>query len=414
MMLHHLGVPCISKVREVDETLFQDDIVFYLNPLAIVRYEPSGAIVTPPMLYSSFLYIDKQLAQLLKKHQFNARGLPIHTLSLLLENQVLLSNKPSASDFREMEVKIDGLPIQVLLDVTSQCQCDCITCYHKADMGSYAPPLRTLLGRIKKLKELGLCLFEITGGEPLLRGDLSELLGYIAGIGLDFYIVTNGEHLKDIDQNLVNVLKKGLGVAVSIDGIGEVHDRLRNRPGLYAKVIQGLDFAKENGLRVYLVATLNEENIDCVPEMISIAQRYETTLHIRPTVQAGNAVVNKIKRIDLSKRLSQYLKHDNVRNGLISTKKDIPESRFYGCGIRKRISVSSHGKLFPCVMDRNRPSIDIHSCDQPALVHILAEETKNFLSKCDLCLACKINSKQSDPVCGGFCRFSWSYRKSIL
>jgi len=139
--LHHLAVPCIVRIRESDDTVCQRDDFYHLNPSAIIRYEPNGAVITPPMLYSSFLFVDEEMADLLRSRTFSGKGISNHVLSVLLENEVILANPALTQAYREMYVDVSGLPTQVLFEVTSFCNCDCITCYHKSDLDHYVPPL---------------------------------------------------------------------------------------------------------------------------------------------------------------------------------------------------------------------------------------------------------------------------------
>lgn len=407
--LHHLAVPCIVKIREADESLCQKSDMYYLNPSAIIRYEPSGAVVTPPMLYSSFLFVDREIAEMFRNRSFSGKGLPNYMLSILLENEVILTEPVLDQVYREMHVGISGLPTQVLFEVTSYCNCDCIACYHKSDLDHYIPPLDHLLMRISKLKELGVGLFEVTGGEPTSRGDLCQILTFIQQSGLHFYVVTNGEFLIDLSGETVNVLKNGLGLAVSLDGVGEVHNRVRRRSGLYGKMMQGLDFLYSEGVKIYFISTLNRENLSSAEEMITVAKRYNTTVHFRPTIKTGAAVLNKLEQVDLAKELGSLLKHPNVRNGLLNTKKIISGARYYGCGLRKRISVDSHGVLYPCVMDRSCFLGNINDYSETLLVSELEDETRRLLMQNENCRKCIHNEKAI--ICGGFCRFSNRYKK---
>jgi len=407
--LHHLAVPCIVKIRESDESLCKKSDMYYLNPSAIIRYEPSGAVVTPPMLYSSFLFVDKEMAEILMGRSFSGKGLPNYILSMLLENEVILSEPVSGQAYREMHVGISGLPTQVLFEVTSYCNCDCIACYHKSDLDHYIPSLDHLLMRISKLKELGIGLFEVTGGEPFSRDDLCQVLTYIKRLGLHFYVVTNGEFLLDSPRELIDILKNGLGLAVSLDGIGEVHNRVRRRSGLYDRMMQGLNFLYSERVKIYFISTLNRENLISAEEMIAVAKRYNTTVHFRPTIKTGAAVLNNLEQVDLAKELGALLKHPNVRNGLLSTKKIISKARYYGCGLRKRISVDSHGVLYPCVMDRSCFLGNIKDYSETSLVSELEDETRRLLMQNEKCCKCIHNEKTI--ICGGFCRFSNSYKK---
>lgn len=411
-LLHHLGVPCVATVRVQNPKLYEGSEVLHLNPEALVRYEPGGAVVIPPMLYASFLHVDEDVAALFGQRNFVGRGLPQDVVSLLLENKVLLRESPVEGTFREMYVQASGLPTQVLFEVTSACNCDCLACYHKADLDSHSPSLSDLKRRVDQLEQLGLGLFEVTGGEPLLRSDLAEVLEYIVGKGLHFYVVTNGEYLAEMSRELVEMLRRGVGLAVSLDGVGEVHDRIRQRPGLYDRLIAGLDFLQGKGIEVYFIATVHEGNVRNFPQMVAVAKRYGTTLHLRPAIRTGGAVESGLQNVDLPRELQPYLGNPHVRNGLLNTKKTIPSARYFGCGTRKRISISSRGTLFPCVMDRSRPLEQLEAYDQGGLVLALREETKNFLGDHDQCRSCEINEREI--VCGGFCRFSRSYERGKL
>ncbi|MDF1496504.1 MAG: methyltransferase domain-containing protein [Patescibacteria group bacterium] len=409
MLLHHLGAPCIANIRKTDPEIETEVQIWNINPEVVIRYEPGGAVLTPAMLYASFIWVDENLATSIKSGQLQRSGVPTTTWNLLIENSILLEDKAPLCHSRITTVQVCGLPTQVLLDVTSACQCDCIACYHKQDLNGHTPTKKELLARIKHLRELGISLFEVTGGEPTLYPELSDILNYIHESGAHYYIVTNGEYLESANKELWQALQNGLGIAVSLDGVGPIHDMVRRRPGLYDKLNRGLDCAKLNGVKPYLISTLHSSNVKDVPQMIELAEKYDTTVHLRPTIQTGAALTNSIGRQSLKELLAQYFGHPHVRNGLLSTKKSIPRARYYGCGIRKRISVDTQGKIYPCVMDRTRHigRLDLH--DQRSLVHALNYETRRFTQNHAICNSCD-RSKQPTEDCGGFCRFSKSYQ----
>jgi radical SAM protein with 4Fe4S-binding SPASM domain len=407
--MHHLAVPCVVEIKKADNSLCQKDERYYVNPLAIFRYEPGGAVITPPMLYSSFLQVDEESVNLLRERVFFSKGVPNHMLEILLENDVISKRQFLQQDFLEVYARISNLPTQVLFEITSFCNCDCMACYHKSDLENYVPPLEHLLRRVDKLKELGIGLFEVTGGEPFSRSDLDKILFHIQNSGAHFYVVTNGEYLLDSSRRLLSVLKSGLGVAVSLDGVGEIHNQIRRRSGLYDKMLRGVDLLYSNGIKIYFISTLNHINVECVGEMVGIAKRYNTTVHFRPAIMTGAAVLNNLKQVDLASKLKPWLKNPNVRNGLLNTKKVIYPARYYGCGIRKRISVDSRGVLYPCVMNRSNPLGNIENFTQSSIVEELSATTKKFLAGNEKCYECKHNKESLN--CGGFCRFSNSYKE---
>ena len=417
-LLHHLGAPCVATPRSVNNQPWNTHETLHFNPEVFVRLEPGGAVLTPPHLYASFLALDQEFTDLLPPNgRIDPYGLPQDMIKLLLENQVLLRVEPmDPKPRRSSTVLENGLPSQVLLDVTSVCNCRCVACYHETDLDGYTPPLDDVVQRIRLLVSLGVSLFEVTGGEPFLRPDLARILDEIAAHGAWYYVVTNGEFLADVDQDLIERLRRGLGVAVSLDGTGELHDQIRGRPGLFRRILAGLDRLRLEGIRIYLVSTLHQDNVHSTPDLIELAATYDTTIHLRQTIHTGGAVKNSIPRLDLRQSLQPYLNHPNVRNGLLGTKKSIPVARYYGCGIRKRISLDVRGRIFPCVMDRQAGGRMVTSTTPAGLVQSLAEEALDRLDRSPRCRACP---KRLDRVnlfrgCGGFCRFSRSYQQERL
>ena len=411
-LLHHLGVPCIVKIRKIEERIINLTEPLYVNPDCVVRTEPNGVVITPPSLYSAFIQVDSELATELKKGTLRINTMPEDTYSILEANNVISTKQYSPGRERIVKVEISGLPTQALLDVTSACNCRCLTCYHIQDLDGYTPPLSDVLQRIMKLRTLGITLFEVTGGEPLLREDLAEILGYIDDIGCLYYVVTNGEFLADINNRLSSKLQTGLGLAISLDGVGELHNSIRQRPGLYEKMMKGMIRVADNGIKLYLIATIHSGNISAVPEMIEVAARFKTTLHLRPVINTGNAARKNISASDLSRYLPMYIGNPNVRNGFLSTRNEIPEAIWYGCGIRKRISINANGRLYPCVMDRSSRCDSILSYNQETLVEMLENETKKKLDRHPKCRDCEYH--MSDKIiCGGFCRFSRRYQGEV-
>ncbi len=111
--------------------------------------------------------------------------------------------------------------------------------------------------------------FNVTGGEPLLRNDLKEILRVISDHGFTIFLLTNGTLIDtDISAMLASVPVKG--VQVSLEGPEEVHDLIRGR-GSFTSAVNGARHLIDAGLTVTFNITLSEINAGYFPDMISLA-----------------------------------------------------------------------------------------------------------------------------------------------
>jgi len=100
-----------------------------------------------------------------------------------------------------------------------------------------------------------------TGGDPLLREDIFDLIAHARGKGIGVGILGNPNHL---DYETAKRLKD-LGVSryqVSIDGLEETHDRLRGRKGLFRDTIRAIHVLEDVGIPSVVMFTLSRENAD--------------------------------------------------------------------------------------------------------------------------------------------------------
>jgi radical SAM protein with 4Fe4S-binding SPASM domain len=113
-----------------------------------------------------------------------------------------------------------------------------------------------------------------SGGEPLVRQDLTELAHYAVGKGMRAVISTNGTLItKDKARELKDV---GLSyVGISLDGGEEVHDRFRGVSGAFKKALQGVENCQAEGLKVGLRFTINKRNAAEIPKIFQILNDME-------------------------------------------------------------------------------------------------------------------------------------------
>jgi MoaA/NifB/PqqE/SkfB family radical SAM enzyme len=111
--------------------------------------------------------------------------------------------------------------------------------------------------------------FNITGGEPLLRDDLFEVLGEIRKRGYPAFLLTNGTL---VDRRKACMLREaGLqGVQVSIEGCEEVHDGIRGA-GSFDRAIDGVEHLLDAGIEVTLNVTLSRLNAGAMKKLVRLA-----------------------------------------------------------------------------------------------------------------------------------------------
>jgi len=152
----------------------------------------------------------------------------------------------------------DKKPV-IAWNVTRRCNLHCAHCYTDSFDRDYEGELTTDDAKrvIDDLAAFGAPVILFTGGEPLLRPDLPELVNRAAGRDIRVVISTNGTLLiHAVAQEL-----KDLGVSyvgISIDGPATVHDRFRGKLGAYEEALQGVRNCQEVGLRVGLRVTLTK------------------------------------------------------------------------------------------------------------------------------------------------------------
>jgi len=107
----------------------------------------------------------------------------------------------------------------------------------------------------------------LTGGEPLLRKDLEVVGMEIRKRGLRWGMVSNGQ-LYDRKRHKA-LLNAGMGaLTISVDGLEQSHDWLRNRPGSFAKVDKAIELAAgSKRLNFDVVTCVNRRNINELPEI---------------------------------------------------------------------------------------------------------------------------------------------------
>jgi radical SAM protein with 4Fe4S-binding SPASM domain len=161
-----------------------------------------------------------------------------------------------------------GVNPHVVWEMTGRCNLKCVHCH--AFGGETTPDELTKeegMALIDQIAALDIRTFVFTGGEPLLRKDIFELIAYAKSKGFTVFIATNGTL---ITKEVAKLLKKyNVGVVIGLDGMNpEVHDSIRGVEGAYDAVMEGIENCVAENLYLHLNIVASKRNFDEIERII--------------------------------------------------------------------------------------------------------------------------------------------------
>ncbi len=161
-------------------------------------------------------------------------------------------------------MNFDETPFLVIWEVTQACDLSCKHCRAAAQPLRSPDELTTEEGKnlIDQIADLHVPIFVMTGGDPIKRPDVFELIRYATEKGVHAALTPSATPL--LTREVIGKLKDaGLArLAVSLDGsTAEIHDNFRQLSGAYAKTLQAIEWANEVGLPIQVHTTASRHNI---------------------------------------------------------------------------------------------------------------------------------------------------------
>jgi len=167
------------------------------------------------------------------------------------------------------------IPLVVSWNVTRKCNLKCSHCYINAASEEYKDELTTEESKrlIDQISEVSRPMLILSGGEPLLRKDIFELIQYGTQKGLKMGLGSNGGL---IDSIVAKKLKEAgiKTVSISLDSsIPERHDEFRGVKGSWQKAVNAIKVLRENDVLVQVNTTLTQQNYDEIDDIMSLAEK---------------------------------------------------------------------------------------------------------------------------------------------
>ena len=172
-----------------------------------------------------------------------------------------------------LQFPADKKPVMVW-NRTKRCNLRCAHCYASSDNSAAHDELTTGQSRkmISDLAAFGCPVLLFSGGEPLMRDDLPELIAFARQAGLRAVLSTNGTLItKNVAERLAGADLSYVGV--SLDGLEDVNDDFRGVKGAFASALAGIRHCRDASVKVGLRFTMNGRNFDQLPAIFDLVER---------------------------------------------------------------------------------------------------------------------------------------------
>ncbi len=331
-----------------------------------------------------------------------------------------------------------GYPGHPVWEVTSACNLTCIHC-HAASGKPDPHELSTDEGKrlIDEIAEVdGFRTLVYTGGEPLVRPDIFDLLKHSKAIGFANIIATNGTL---IDEEMAWKLKEHGVVcnAISLDAADpDIHNFIRRTPRAFDLVLRGMEATRQAGIVLQINTTAMEYNMGNLSELIDFVDRQDASIMLMYQLVAvgrgekiEKATLKKSANQELSDLISRKQRHaitiiEPVAGPqywpYILEKKGIQkgalfrfaEQVFHGCAAGRGFAyIKANGDVWPC------PFVEVNTGnvrDKPfKTIYEQADVFRNLRNRENtlkgLCGDCRYRK-----VCGGCRGRAWAYTGDYL
>lgn len=273
----------------------------------------------------------------------------------------MLTDESFLNQFNQ-KVYNQRIPISGNIELTKRCNFKCQHCYfNDHDRQSKIDELdkEQWFDFIDQIVDIGCLSLLITGGDPLIRKDFSDIYSYARKKGLLITVFTNGtlinlEHIDLFKQYPPNMIE------ITLYGSNEEkYNILTGSRNNYNRLINNLTLFKENNIKFRLKAMLMSINEDDFSQIRGLADKFDVKFRFDPIIvpkKDGSSEPLDF-RLSPERVIAQELSDKKLIN---SYKKQIKKQkeksihssqRVYQCGMgRVTFHIDSHGKFTPCIM----------------------------------------------------------------
>lgn len=355
--------------------------------------------------------------------------------------------------FRHIPSLLNKKAVQLTFFLTQRCNAKCPYCFYLQNTNSQtdkqgkqiqnASPAELQLGEIEKISaSMGdLLWLAFSGGEIFLRRDLVAISEAFYRNNRPVYMLypTNGqtpdrifEYIQSIASHCPN---SNIIVKLSLDGLFEQHDQLRQTPGSFAKTMETYRQLSSlcgtyKNLQLGVNTVFCSDNQDQMEEISRFVQSLEFINTHTVSLVRGNLIQDTFKQVDLNKylsvvdRLAERIRqkqspHYGFAGGQIKIAQDIlqrklisrtmqQQRRLTACYAgRTNLVLSENGEVYPCeILNNSMGNIKDFDYDMKKLIQSQAATTVAFSVKHGSCFCSHECHMMTNILANPACYFS--------
>ncbi|HOU53434.1 MAG TPA: radical SAM protein [Myxococcota bacterium] len=263
-------------------------------------------------------------------------------------------------------IRYRRVPLSVTFVLTNRCNQTCSYCDIRTDR-SMEMSTDAWIAALQEFHSLGLVRASFSGGEVLLRADLSRILSEARSLGMTTSINTNGSLLADRWPEIAPWLDM---LVLSLDGPREVHDARCGRRGSFDRVLEAIRLARRSGVPVATIFVADRDNLATLPFVMEMGAREGFFVYVQPRHASCFSVDQGLG--DLDSDFLQHLGHMLERarrlglpigasRSFVATLLDpeqVPSCRACAAG-NFFATVLPDGELIPCHLTRREHPRDL-------------------------------------------------------
>jgi pyrroloquinoline quinone biosynthesis protein E len=243
-------------------------------------------------------------------------------------------------------------PDTLIAELTYACPLRCGYCSNPVEYASTTLSTALWISAIEEAEALGVLQLHLTGGEPLLRDDLEELVRAARGCGLYVNLITSGIPLTR--SRLNSLIEAGLDhVQLSLQAATSGNsDAIAGAP-VFARKLEVARWIRERAVAFTLNVVLHRANIDEVPQLIELARQLGAArLELANTQYLGWAFAHRAQLLPSKDQIDRARSQAHAADlDVVFVLPDYFSGRPRACmsgWARRYLVIAPDGKVLPC------------------------------------------------------------------